>query len=36
MVEEINTSDFQKNMNHKQGIVFFKDFWQRAINGNSG
>jgi hypothetical protein len=33
-MEEINPSDYQRDLNHIQGIIFFKDFWQRTVNGN--
>ena len=32
-MDKFDSSQFQRELNHKQGIIFFKDFWQRTING---
>jgi hypothetical protein len=31
---KVNPSDFKSALNGKTGIVYFKDYWQRTVNGN--
>ena len=32
-LQEIEPSEFAEKLRGKKGIIFFKDYWQRTING---
>jgi len=32
-IQEISSTEFPEVLREKKGIIFFKDYWQRTVNG---